>query len=172
MKKLYLLLLVVSTMFFSSCGGGVYIKAPVVCQLTGAKAVFGKRMPKDSPYSRKLVRGISDFLNGETKDLEESLKMITVMYIIDVTDMANAGMGKLSGVKKSERDKKHFWSPVSNFTISLKTGAYSVAGLSEPLIPAIIEPVDGRYNWERIGYEFWRKAALDWFNRMAVLEEE
>ncbi|MDZ7816739.1 MAG: hypothetical protein U5N86_12350 [Planctomycetota bacterium] len=159
------LLLTVSLMLaalLAGCVGDVYIEAPVVCQYTGKKSVYVRKLPPGSPYSEDFTRSARSVLEGELDLGRRNIRIMAVAYLLDVTDGANTGEGRLSPQYPGER---HFWSPVAYFTYSPSTRCYSVAGLASPLFCDSGGDTDGDHVWRKVPYEVWRSSALTFLAR-------
>ena len=163
MRHLLTVTLLLSMAALVGCVGNVRLEAPVVCQYTGKKAVYVRKMPPGSPYADDFARSANAVLQGQLDLSRQGLRTMAVAYLIDVTDGANTGEGRLSPSYSGER---HFWSPVAYFTYSPSTGCYSVAGLDSPLFCDPGGKADAPHSWRKIPYEVWRTSALAYLARV------
>lgn len=154
----FVLLLLV---FAASCSGSVYLRAPVVCQLTGATGLYVQKLPKDSPYTAELLSSVGSILSGGGNVADLNTRMVVVRYILEVTDGANTFSGVIRDVQGP--DGVHFWAPTAYFTFDPRSNSYSVAGLNFPLFT--LGRGDSNFRPVKVDYEQFRTSALIWMDR-------
>ncbi len=145
----------------SGCGErSVYLRSDVYCHLTGAKGRIEVKVSNGhNEYTSAIVSGAAAMLEGRTATADERLRRLAVRYIVDVSEAANQGRGKLRIVSASKSDT-HLWAPVQGFTRCKRTGTYSAKGVTFPLFPSGSD--SGQFEWEPVGYEEFMSAARAW----------
>ncbi len=157
-------LLALAVLLLSGCGG-VVLKTRLYCRNTGAVARYSLRLPPGSPYDVESLAAVRACLSGECASASLSLRRLVVRFILDVTENANSGRGRIRSVKGP--DGPHFWIPTPFFTHSANGDSYSVAGLAYPLFS--MKPVSSGepHRWRRISYSAFRAAAERWLESAA-----